>query len=464
MSSKTRRSHEVALQEEYDGLSNAIARVLFPVMICMALSVFLVHSLGDARRCETALRRGQFITMSPSSVSGGSSGREPSNVWDGVGGAIFLGIFVGAIIIFTFALFMLYKYRFIKIIFGWLFLSVSLIYFYVGGVYLFEFCRSHCIDVDWITLVLVVWNFTITGLLAIFFTVPRLVNQAYLIVMSSLMAYIFRKLPEWTTWAILVILVAWDLFAVLTPCGPLKLLVKLAQDRGDPLPALVYDTNPESVGRDAEAQPAVVFLPKEEKDAMKAQREAKRKAKREEKKLARAGAAEASVDNTDTTPEPSADTNAIKTGRRWGRKRKVADAEPDEEAPQPPSLPSGAAAPATPTVPAAESAAPAPVAKRKAIKSEGVGTLGRHLKLGLGDFVFYSILVAQASQRGAMTAFTSFVAIITGLCATLFLVIVCRKALPALPISIVLGLIFYFLTRFTIQPFVDNLLPELLFH
>lgn len=103
-------------------------------------------------------------------------------------------------------------------------------------------------------------------------------------------------------------------------------------------------------------------------------------------------------------------------------------------------------------------------AAHPATERQPVGTLGHYLKLGLGDFVFYSILVAQASHRGAMTTVTSFVAILTGLCATLFLVTVYRKALPALPISIVLGLVFFFLTRYTIQPFVENLLPELLFH
>jgi hypothetical protein len=55
-----------------------------------------------------------------------------------------------------------------------------------------------------------------------------------------------------------------------------------------------------------------------------------------------------------------------------------------------------------------------------------------HLLPSFVQFVFYSILVAQASQRGATTAITSFVAILTGLCATLFLVTVYRKALPAL--------------------------------
>lgn len=95
---------------------------------------------------------------------------------------------------------------------------------------------------------------------------------------------------------------------------------------------------------------------------------------------------------------------------------------------------------------------------------EAVGTLGHHLKLGLGDFVFYSILVAQASESGMAAAFVSFVAILTGLCATLFLVTVYKKALPALPISIVLGLVFFYLSRFAIKPFVEQLLSELVFH
>lgn len=79
------------------------------------------------------------------------------------------------------------------------------------------------------------------------------------------------------------------------------------------------------------------------------------------------------------------------------------------------------------------------------------------IKLGLGDFVFYSVLVTKAALYGFTAWAVCTLVIVFGLGATLVLLSVYRMALPALPISIGLGTIFFLLTRFSIQPYVEAL-------
>lgn len=60
-------------------------------------------------------------------------------------------------------------------------------------------------------------------MVALFFApAPILMKQGYLVTTGVVTAYTFTFIPEWTTWVMLVAMALYDLCAVLTPHGPLK--------------------------------------------------------------------------------------------------------------------------------------------------------------------------------------------------------------------------------------------------
>ena len=91
----------------------------------------------------------------------------------------------------------------------------------------------------------ILYNFSVVGVLSIFYSkgISKYVTQGYLIATSVIMAWNLSSIDEYTCWALLVGLAFYDLCAVLTPCGPLKALVRLMAERDEPLPGLLYEAD-----------------------------------------------------------------------------------------------------------------------------------------------------------------------------------------------------------------------------
>lgn len=153
----------------------------------------------------------------------------------------------------TFGIVLLYKYRCMKVLIGYMMFS-SMTLLGVLGAELFNVAiEKYRIPIDWFTFVFGIFNFAVVGVTAIFYGlgVPTYVTQGYLICSSVIISWQLSHFDTMSTWTLLIMLGLYDLCAVLTPCGPLRALVNLMSDEDSPeMPGLLYEAEiPEGLKR-----------------------------------------------------------------------------------------------------------------------------------------------------------------------------------------------------------------------
>ncbi|EDQ85205.1 uncharacterized protein MONBRDRAFT_29512 [Monosiga brevicollis MX1] len=409
---------ELELDLKYD--AESVLALIKPVSACMIVVIATIRSITYFSQNDTQFA---YTPFESNGGAGESSGER-------FGGAVLNAlIVVGIVIVMTFILVMLYIYEYYKIIYGWLALSALLLLYFFSYQYIEcvmctrrQVLIAHNASIDWITMAFIIWNFGTVGFIAIFWRSPLAVQQVYLVIVSALMALVLIKnLPDWTTWVLLAAIAIYDLFAVLSPCGPLKCLVEVAQERNQPLfPSLIYSSTMmwtvtmADVGDSSSNSATIESQPR----------------------VADGGASTRGTEMTSMSSQPRA------------RQGSRADSEADD----------GARDISTFAAPRGEtrSTNQAAPASQPSFQPDDEDDSG--VKLGLGDFIFYSVLVGKAATAHEWTTILAcYVAILIGLACTLLLLSIFKKALPALPISIFFGLCFFFLTSEVLDPLIDRL-------
>ena len=432
--------------------------------------------------------------------------------------------------------------------------------------------NKYHLPIDKLSYYLTMYNFAIVGTIAVFYQkgIPSFINQGYLIATSVIVAWELSYFNDWMAWALLIMLALYDLFAVLTPCGPLKALVNLMQKDGAPdMPGLLYEAqlmegatrpgrsggggNGGSGGTVGETRCGVG----EESNGHVNGNGSVSAVRQERPAGDNARIDHNSIESNAVSTEPPPTATPSSKPRRKRSSIRSNDAEvtstshgvnPDQPESANPniatSLETSSATPNTDTatvplaiarvyklpmvnptewnssIPSLEtSTSPIAYLQQEQFTAEELQTIvtvkfprgggrigtthntrgelryvvynkegevrrtllvdengkvmeetsrlnddyeeeGRsNIKLGLGDFIFYSVLVSKAAQGNGFTSFVAcFLSILAGLGGTLVLLAVYHHALPALPISIFLVVVMNVLAVYCMGPWIEDLL------
>ncbi|KAL4159488.1 hypothetical protein PRNP1_000065 [Phytophthora ramorum] len=488
--------------EGYDDLMhgiNSFWAIVFPVCVTMIIASLVVVNY---RSSSIEASMSTYLVYGDSGADTSSSGG--SGIGESLVNAL---VIIGAIAVLTFGMALLYKYNCMKFLSGYIMFASTAILSFVGGQLVDEIVNDQFgWAVDWPSFLFVMINFGFVGVISIFYQkgTPKFVQNGYLVMVSVILAWEFSMWPEWTTITFCVMFACYDLCAVLTPCGPLKYLIGLIQEKQAPLPGLLYEADVrDGVSHDHHRQQQQQQRQQQEQRRPKNTPTDEVTAAQRQSSSATSQSSSNSNHNASVTnsthalppqapvaePVPMTQPSTDRTESSpiplmsSGRPRNVAESNfttyecetmealvsllsvfyetfsPEDtwKAPQ-------VAEKFFPTqdrlwllifhkyyVCSCSMDMPCPVQARRDRRQrqqEEEDEDDKTIKLGLGDFIFYSVLVGRAAIKDFSTFAVTFVCIVMGLGGTLFLLAVLHKALPALPISIFLATIFYFLTEY----------------
>ncbi len=398
-------------KREYAHVRSEVQKVVFPVSVAMWATVALVVALdrSDPDEEDGNTMRSGGRSMVSSAYEEKSTDSTRTKVIGSVENAFVFVLFVTAA---TFGLYVLFKHRCGPVIWAYMAFSGCSIFGVLGATMALEILRRYEIRVDVISFAFYTWNVTVVGVLSVFLWPGSLrVKQTFLVLISVIVAYYFvTQIAEWTTWTMLVFMAIYDLYAVLTPNGPLRKIVELSQEREEAIPALVYEARGGSgVG-----------------DVGRRRRRTKSSGDEQQQKGDDGASLDGDLEPLDGDLEPENDEVGERTSLLGGKGSKkettsilerFGDDDDDDDDDDKRDLPDG-------------------------------------IKLGLGDFIFYSVLVGRSAMQSLFCAVFCYVAVISGLIITLAGLAVHKAALPALPVSIALGVITFVSIKFLVEPFL----------
>lgn len=350
----------------------------------------------------------------------------------------------------TFILYLLFKHRCYKAIYYWLCTSTFFLLVFIFTLIIRKLLAKANVTVDLLTVSCLTLNNGYLGMASVFNAqqMPKILNQLYLVAISGMVAIqMLSNFSGFVCWAALFAVSIWDLFAVLTNRGPLNLILKIIKERDIPLmPGMIYSAwmimvqgDPENSMKDGESREGRASTRTASKENISKENSiSSKEISINQSTSQESRSRESAVEQPESTPagprnlteeeivklddidliakDPGAQQRLNEATRLASSSGETSDKmKPSDEGPEP--------------------------------QNSGV-------KLGLGDFVFYSVLVGKSSQSlNYFIILSTTLSMSIGLILTLSLLILFRRPMPALPVSLFLGIFVYsfsfnFMTHF----------------
>ena len=360
------------------------------------------------------------------------------------------GVIVGVILITSCLFLLLYHYRYTRLLYVWLFLGTFMVLGLQTWVWFDLLCAQYQLSYELVTTGILLWNYSVIGILCIFTEVHPRIRQGYLLLLSVTLSTSLCQIPEWTAWMLLLAVSVYDCFAVLLPYGPLKLLFNMMKRRQEVIPGLLYEpcaTFPTLTSRNNDpskhkrgilnkfseksdsknftslspsssprSSGAFVFFSKQ--DA----REFSSEYVYIEKQSAQQSTISAALQNTNQFDELQIEERnpLIACDPQNSDKTEVEK-------------------------------------EYERVEDETSHFMSDvTVSLGQGDFVFYCLLACKAASLSYISCISACLGIAVGLVGTLFLVMYFKVPLPALPASIALGTVLHFSAHVLVLPRLLN--------
>jgi len=241
-SSSTEESDFVVSESEISYSIESFNAVATPVTITMVVSALVVVFINT----EETIAVGEEVFADTYQIFqvGGENQSTASNIGYSLLNTL---VIVCVICALTFMVVLCYKFKCMKVFYVYMVLATAaLLGLFTYQIVVVATSIYPWLNPDKLSLYFLLYNYAAVGTLAIFLPrgFPKWVTQGYLIAGSVCMAWELSFFNAWMTWCLLVMLALYDLFAVLTPCGPLRALAELISREGAPsLPGMLYEAN-----------------------------------------------------------------------------------------------------------------------------------------------------------------------------------------------------------------------------